>query len=92
MCENNIFTIDKLITNNPYSLYGKYKNRWIFYDSIDIMIYETSKFKGHNIIEINRTDFFDEIIVGPLPKKPHKMFIKILDQNTIKKIKCLNLN
>lgn len=77
LCESENTAINERITNSPNSLYGRHGGRWIFYDSINMSIYETNKSMGHNILEINRNNNIDEIIIGPLPKKPSRMAIKI---------------
>ncbi|MBK8243741.1 MAG: hypothetical protein IPK88_09980 [Saprospiraceae bacterium] len=60
-------------------LYGKYMCRWIFTDSLNEIIGETDKFDGHRILSINRSSNIDDIVVGPLVKKPKKMYIKIFE-------------
>ncbi|WP_459209703.1 hypothetical protein [Aquimarina rhabdastrellae] len=84
--ESDTFTIDKLITSNPNSLYGKYVNQWEFEDQNGIKICETAKFIGHNDFNLKRNDSIDQLIIGPLPKKPKKMIIKIKDSKYYKGI------
>lgn len=79
LSESETFTFDKIITSNPHSLYGKYINRWQFKDQKGKIICETAKFDGHNDFRLNRNGTIDEIIIGPLPKKPSKMMIRIME-------------
>ena len=76
---NDPFTKDKLITSNVYSLYGKYHNRWKFINSQGMEICETQKLTGHRTLNIVRIGQTDEVIIGPLPEKPTKMIIEIMD-------------
>ena len=77
LSETDAFPKKELLSYNEKFLYGKYHNRWGFISENNDTIYETEKFEGHRIIEIIRTKNIDEIIVGPLPNKPKKMFISI---------------
>jgi hypothetical protein len=86
LSESKIFTKDKLINSNPHSLYGKYHNRWQFLDEDENWICETSKFDGHNDFMLVRKGNIDEVIIGPLPEKPSKMIIEILDSKYYKGI------
>lgn len=79
LSESKTFSIDKLITSNPHSLYGKYHNRWQFIDENGNEICETAKFDGHHDFNLLRQGNIDEIIIVPLPKRPKKMMIKISD-------------
>lgn len=79
LTESEAFSNDELITTNPHSLYGKYKNRWQFMDENNQKICETAKFEGHNSFGLIRDNYVDELIIGPLPKKPKKMLIEITD-------------
>jgi hypothetical protein len=82
--ESETFTLNKIITSNPHSLYGKYINRWEFKDQNGNTICETAKFDGHNDFGLIRNDTIDQVIIGPLPKKPRKMIIKIMDSKFYK--------
>lgn len=86
LSESETFTMNDLISSNPHSLYGKYHNRWQFIDEDGYEICETSKHKGHNNFRLIRNDTIDEIIIGPLPKKPIKMLIDIVDSKYYKGI------
>lgn len=77
LSESETFSKDELITSNPHSLYGKYHNRWQFVDESGIEICQTAKFDGHNDFNLIRKGNIDEVIIGPLPKKPSKMMIEI---------------
>lgn len=79
LSESDAFKISQLITSNPRSLYGKYHNRWQFKDENGKEICETSKFDGHNDFSLKRIGYIDELIIGPLPKKPSIMLIKVSD-------------
>jgi hypothetical protein len=79
LCENESFQIADMLNENKYSLYGKYVNRWEFYNSKGELICETDKFAGQKLMELNRNAGVDEVIIGPLNEKPIKMKIKILD-------------
>lgn len=79
LSESKTFSKDELLTENPHSLYGKYHNRWKFMDENGIEICATSKFDGHNDFGLIRNGMVDELIIGPLPKKPRKMIIEIMD-------------
>jgi len=79
LTESDAFKKDYLISENPHTLYGKYKNRWKFIDVDGNEICPTSKFDGHNDFRLIRNDTIDEVIIGPLPKRPKKMIIEILN-------------
>jgi hypothetical protein len=79
LSENESFQINDMLTENNYSLYGKYLNRWEFIDSVGNVICETDKFDGHKILEIIRIGEIDEVIIGPIPEKPKIMLINIQD-------------
>lgn len=86
LSESNKFDLEFLINSNPKSLYGKTSNRWEFLDEFGNAICETSRFEGHNSFNLTRNDTIDEIIIGPLPVKPKKMIITILDSKYYKGI------
>lgn len=77
LTESNTFSIDDLLSDNPYSLYGKYHNRWRFKNSSGAFICETAKFQGFYILTIDRNGDHDDLIIGPIPEKPSKMIIEI---------------
>lgn len=77
--ETDAFPRDNLLNENPYSLYGKYRNRWNFTNEKGNPICETAQFEGHNSFKLVRLDSIDCIIIGPLPEKPEEMIIEILD-------------
>jgi len=77
LSESNTFKKDYLISENPHTLYGKYHNRWKFIDEDGNEICSTAKFDGHNDFRLIRNDTIDELIIGPLPKRPKKMIIEI---------------
>lgn len=80
LSESETFSKEYLLNPEDANfLYGKYHNRWKFFDSFGTLICETEKFEGYEIIDINRNGNFDEVIIGPLVKKPAKMEIEILD-------------
>lgn len=64
--------------NNPYGLYGKYNNSWIFYNGKN-KIPATDKFDGHDILTDKRDKKkqLDELLIGPLPQKPSSMTISL---------------
>jgi hypothetical protein len=68
--ESEAFPADQAITDNPFMLYGKYKNRWAFDGLSGIEILPTEKFRGFTTIAINRTGNTDEVWVGPIEEKP----------------------
>lgn len=63
---------------NPLLQYGKYQNRWQFYDENGLLINSSAKFEGHKIFEFERKNKFDYIIIGPIQTKPSKIEIKIV--------------
>ena len=75
-----IFKKDSLISSNsnPHLLYGSL-NRWKFIDENGNEICQIEKGDGHHHFRLIRNDTIDELIIGPLPKKPRKMIIEILD-------------
>ncbi|WP_306568703.1 hypothetical protein [Flavobacterium lindanitolerans] len=77
LTESNAFSQEDLLNKNEFCLYGKYHNRWGFISLEGDTIVETQKFDGHRTLEIFRHKNIDEVIVGPLPKRPLKMYIKI---------------
>lgn len=79
LTESNAFSEKDLLSNNEFYLYGKYHNRWIFISVEGDKIIETEKFGGHRTFEVIRNKNIDEVIIGPLPKKPQKMYIEIKD-------------
>jgi hypothetical protein len=79
LSESNAFSEKDLLSNNEFYLYGKYYNRWSFISVDGDKIIETEKFEGHRTLEVIRNKNIDEVIIGPLPKKPQKMFIEISD-------------
>ncbi len=79
LSESRTFSKDYLISSNVHSLYGKYHNRWKFMDNYGVTICPTSKFAGHKTLSIKRIGQIDELIIGPLPERPKKMIIEILD-------------
>jgi hypothetical protein len=78
LAESDAFPRKHLLDPNPHFLYGKYVNRWAFLDDKETPICETSKFDGHNSFALSKLDSIDNIIIGPLPEKPKKMIIEIL--------------
>lgn len=86
LTESNAFSMDDLLDENPYLLYGKYHNRWGFWDENGVEICETSKFEGHNYFGVKRDKNVDELIIGPLPKKPKKMKIEISDSKNFPEV------
>lgn len=86
LSESDAFNIQYLISSNPHTLYGKYVNRWKFLDENGFDICETAKFDGHNDFRLVRNDTIDEVIIGPLPKKPLKMIIDIVNSKYYKGI------
>ena len=81
LAKSDIFTVEKLLDSNPYSLYGKYSISWEFFDEDTIPINPTTKFSGHNIFEIKRFGHNDFLIVGPIPERPSKMEIHTLGES-----------
>jgi hypothetical protein len=79
LTESNAFSEKDLLSNNELYLYGKYHNRWRFISLEGDKITETEKFEGHRTFEVLRNKNIDEVIIGPLPKKPQKMYIEISD-------------
>ena len=77
LSESNTFSIDKLLSDNVYSLYGKYHNRWKFKNSAGKQICETAKFQGFYILTIDRSGEYDNLIIGPIPEKPSELIIEI---------------
>jgi hypothetical protein len=76
---SNGFSEKELLSNNDFSLYGKYNNRWGFVSIDGDTIIETEKFEGHRTLDVFRNKNIDEVIIGPLPKLPKKMYILIVD-------------
>lgn len=79
LTESTAFSEKDLLSNNEFYLYGKYHNRWSFISVEGDKIIETEKFEGHRTFEVVRNKNIDEVIIGPLPKKPQKMYIEISD-------------
>lgn len=79
LSESETFDKDKLLNENPHFLYGKYHNRWKFIGQSGSEICETSKFEGHHDFMLIRNDTIDEVIIGPLPTKPKRMIIEIIE-------------
>lgn len=79
LTESNAFSEKDLLSNNELYLYGKYHNRWRFISVEGDKVIETEKFEGHRTFEVIRNKNIDEVIIGPLPKKPQKMYIEISD-------------
>jgi len=79
LSESEAFPRKHLLDPNPHFLYGKYVNRWAFSNDKGIPLCQTSKLDGHNNFGLSRLDSIDNIIIGPLPEKPKKMIIEILD-------------
>lgn len=68
--------IDSVLSSNPMLLYGKYKNRWGFRaGGADIP--ETEKFEGFDTVSIDRHGSQDEVLVGPIPRKPTELLIEM---------------
>ncbi|MEA9414358.1 hypothetical protein [Flavobacterium sp. PL02] len=79
LTESEAFSVKGLLSNNNFFLYGKYKNRWGFVSIDGDTIIETEKFAGHRTLDISRDRNIDEVIIGPLPKRPKKMYIEIIN-------------
>jgi len=82
LSKSSAFPVSTLLDDsNPRFLYGKYSNSWKFYDKNNISIRPTTKFGGHDIQEVTRIGDLDNILIGPLPKKPDLMEIEILSDD-----------
>ncbi|GEM_PF-5978898 len=66
--ESKTFDINNLLTKDPSTLYGKYKNRWMLLDNNDKSICETDKFEGFKNVNIVRDNNVDDILLGPINK------------------------
>jgi len=64
--------------SNPYMLYGKYKNSWVFMAS-GTTVPATEKFDGHRLLSIKRdtASRSDEVLIGPIPHRPDEMIIEL---------------
>lgn len=63
---------------NPYMLYGKYNNSWVFMAS-GTTVPVTEKFDGHRLLSIKRdtASRSDEVLIGPIPHRPDEMIIEL---------------
>lgn len=63
--------------SNPYGLYGKYKNRWVFLGASG-EIPPTEKFEGFRLLSVERQQNprHDHVLIGPLPEEPTRMRIQ----------------
>lgn len=63
---------------NPYMLYGKYKNSWVFVNGTR-QVPRTQKFGGHRLQTVRRLRGppRDSMLIGPLPERPTRMRIQV---------------
>lgn len=63
---------------NPYMLYGRYKNSWVFFNGTR-QVPSTAKFEGHytRMLRRLRGPPRDSMLIGPLPERPTRMRIQI---------------
>lgn len=79
LCESQPFSKKSILSENPHMLYGKYKNRIVLKGDLDLPILETSKFKGQEIMNIDRKGKYDKVLIGPIVEKPKKIELQIYD-------------
>jgi hypothetical protein len=70
LSQSKAFEPNKTLMEKPIFLYGKYKNKWQFFNEDKIEIPENSKFNGFKTLLVKRTINVDSVWIGPIPEKP----------------------
>lgn len=78
-------TASALDLSEPYGLYGKYRNAWVFFQG-NGKLPSTTKFDGHRIRTIRRSleggRVTDYVTIGPIPGMPSNMAIQLINNLT----------
>lgn len=81
LSESRTFPKKDLLETSPTYLYGKYKNRFRLIGIGGRDICETDKFQGFEIMNLERKNKIDFLLIGPIIEEPKKIIIEILDSD-----------